>query len=198
MSKGLIWFLAGMIVIHAGCNVVKTKTTVVKHPEESFGRFQLIEVLDFEGDGPDPPWPALPKVSKTVRRNIADAIAEQLMEAKLFVTVARKNVDSNQSVLRLTGQVLQYDSGRQAKVAPFSHPEPRHFRVNVKFIEKASGKALAKANIEGRIKEAGPAGGAAKAGLLGAVVGAAELGSGIRETHRDIARQIVQFIKESF
>ncbi len=198
MRKGLIWFLGGVMAIHTGCNVVPTKTTVVQQPEGSFGRYQIVEVLDFEGDGPDPPWPALPQVSKTVRRNIADAKAQELKESKLFAQVNRESADSTESVLRVTGQVFQYDPGRPAKISPFSRPEPRHFKVRVKFIEKASGIEVAEAIIEGKIKATGPAAGAARAGLLGMAVGAAELDNDITETHRDIAREIVQFIRASF
>ena len=179
MRKGLLWFLGGVMAIHTGCTAVPTRTTVVKQPEVSFGRYQVLEIPDLEGIGPDPPWPALPIVPKAVRKEIADTVAKQLKESKLFAEVNRESRGPAESVLLLKGQVLKYSPGSRTGRYMGHKGAQGSIIVSVKFIETTSGRELAEANFKGVIT-GGPFG-----------------GSGT-EIHSQIAQEIVQFIRANF
>ena len=182
MRKRLFWFLLGVMAVLTGCNPCYTPTAgdtkVVKQSEVSLGGYQVVKVPDLEGSGPEPQWPDPPRVPKSVRRGIADAVAQELKEAKLFARVERESGGSAESVLLVKGRVLKYSPGSRAK-RYMGHGGEGSIIVNVKFVEKASGRELAEANFKG-------------------VVGVGFFGGSITGIYTEIAQEIVQFIKASF
>jgi len=177
MRKGLLWFLVSVVASLTGCET--GSTSVVKQSEVSFGRYQVLEIPDLEGIGPDRPWPALPTVPTAVRKEIADTIAKQLKESKLFAEVNRGSSGPAESVLLLKGRVLKYSPGSRVKRYVDPGSGGASIIVSVKFIETTSGRELAEANFKGVMT----------GGLFG--------GSG-SETHSQIAQEIVQFIRANF
>ena len=177
IGRGPVCLLVSVIALVIGCET--GSTSIVKQSKVSFGRYQVLEIPDFEGIGPEPIWPALPIVSKAVRKEIADTVAEQLRESKLFAEVSRENRGAAESVLLMKGQFLKYNPGsRTARYMGQGESGKTSIIVNVTFIETTTGRELAEVNVKGEIT----------GGLFG--------GSGT-ETHNQISQEIVQFIRDS-
>jgi hypothetical protein len=146
---------------------------VTKAPEVSFGKYKGVCVPDLAGSG------QVPGEAKT---NISDLVARGLTEQKLFARVDRADREAPDPVLLVKGQVIQYNPGSRGKryvAGPLLGSGKGSVIVNVKFVEKQSGRELAECSFEGEIK--------------GGV-----FGGGIDETYREVANEIVQFIKSNF
>jgi len=187
MWKRRLFLLIGVMAILTGCTA--GSTSVVKQSEVNLRGYQVAEVPDLEGIGPDPEWPAPPIVPRVVRRDLAETLVQELKDSQVFAEVRRETEDSIQSVLLIKGRVVHYSPGSRAerhlghKVEDRSlfHPVDEeagegNIIVNVKFIEKATGKELAEAKFEG-------------------VIESGFFGGSMTGIYSEIAQEIVKFLK---
>lgn len=171
MKEKLCWFMVFMVVIVGGCATGYTR--IEQAPEIPFGEYQAIQVPDLKGSR---------QVPHELKTNIPAKIAKKLKEQKLFDKVVRNESMTGGSVLVCDGRIVQYDPGSRGMrwvAGPLLGTGKGSLIINMKFVDKASGKALAESNFEGEI------------------VGGF-LGGGFEDTYKEVAKQITQFIRSNF
>lgn len=148
-------------------------TRIGKAPEAPLRNYKILEIPDLAGGQ------QIPGEVKTV---IPNRIAEELGKENLFAKVERGSVGLDDSIVLVTGRVVQYNPGNRGMrylTGPIWGVGRGSVIVNVRFVEKGSGKELADSNFEGEIK----------GGFFG---------GGIDETYEKIAEEIIQFIKSNY
>ena len=161
--------LAGLMMLASGCAAGYTR--VSKMPEASFGAFHVALVPDVAGSS---------QVPDEAKKGIADKIAEELADQKIFKEVLREDKDTaGAPAVLIKSQVLQFNPGSRAMryvAGPFFGAGKGSVIINVKFIEKATGREIAESSFEGEIR--------------GGV-----FGGGFDDTYNKVATEVVQFIK---
>ena len=148
-------------------------TRVAKAPDTPLRNYKILQVPDLIGSD---------HVPEEVKKEISNKVVQELQKDNLFASIERSSKGTGKSVLILSGRVVQYSPGNRGMrylTGPLWGVGKGSIIVNVKFIEKSSGKELAVSSFEGEIK----------GGLFG---------GGIDETHEKIAEEIVQFIKSNY
>ncbi len=171
MARKAAWFLICALPLLASCAIGYTRVT--KAPDAPLRSYKTIEIPDFIGSD---------QIPAEVRTYIPSQVAEELGREKLFAKVERGDAGKDDSIVFLAGRVVQYNPGSRGMrylTGPLWGVGKGSIIVNVKFVEKKSGKELADSNFEGEIK----------GGLFG---------GGIDETYTKIAEEIVQFIKSNY
>jgi hypothetical protein len=155
----------------AACAIGYTRIT--KAPEGPFRSYKNLEIPDLAGSD---------QIPAEVKNLIPDMVAEELTKENLFANVNRGNGAKEEPAILLNGRVVQYNPGNRAMrylTGPLWGVGKGSIIVNVKFVEKGSGKELADSNFEGELK----------GGIFG---------GGINETYSKIAEEIVHFIKSNY
>jgi hypothetical protein len=171
MKKKILWTLLIVMLMAAGCAIGYTRIT--KAPEAPLRSYRFLQIPDLI---------ASDQVPEEVKKAIPDKVAEELGKEKLFTGIERGSTGKEDSVVSLNGRVIQYNPGSRGMrylTGPLWGAGKGSVIVNVKFVEKSSGKELADSNFEGEIK----------GGFFG---------GGIDETHEKIAEEIIQFIKSNY
>ena len=148
-------------------------TRVTKAPETPLKSYKILEIPDLIGGD---------QVPMEVKNTIPSIVAEELAKETLFAKIDRSDDGSKESVVLLSGRVVQYNPGNRGMrylTGPLWGVGKGSIIVNVKFVDKDTGKELADSSFEGEIK----------GGIFG---------GGIDETYSKIAEEIVQFIKTNY
>jgi hypothetical protein len=164
------WYvlMLGVLVAVSGCAAGYTR--VSKMPEAKFRQFQAAVVPDLAGSD---------QVPEEAKKGISEKITKELLEEKVFAEVLREEDGNQTSGLLIKGQVVQYNPGSRAMrylAGPFLGAGKGSIIVNIKFIDKASGREIAESSFEGEIR--------------GGV-----FGGGFDDTYNKVATEVVQFIK---
>lgn len=160
-----------MMPIIAGCAIGYTR--VAKAPDAPLRNYTILGIPDLAGGE---------QVPAEVKNSIPNKVAEELVKEKLFAKIERGTGGLEESIVLVNGRVVQYNPGSRGMrylTGPLWGVGRGSIIVNVKFIEKVSGKELADSSFEGEIK----------GGIFG---------GGIDETYDKIAEEIVQFIKTNY
>ena len=171
MKNEKLWVLLTAISLIAGCAIGYTRIT--KAPEVPLRNYKVVQIPDLTGSD---------QVPDETKKGIPDKIAEGLGKEKLFAGVQRGTGGKDDSIVILNGRVVQYNPGSRGMrylTGPLWGVGKGTVIVNVKLVEKSSGRELADSNFEGEIK----------GGFFG---------GGIDETHEIIADEIIQFIKSNY
>jgi len=171
MRNKIIWVLLGAMPMIGACAVGYTRVT--KAPEAPLRNYKVMEIPDLQGSD---------QVPAEMKKVISDQIAEELRKEKLFARIDRSSATGDESVVLLSGRVVQYNPGSRGMrylTGPLWGVGRGSIIVNVKFVEKQSGKELADSSFEGEIR----------GGIFG---------GGIDETYDKIAEEIVQFVKSNY
>lgn len=167
----MLWFLLIAMPMIAACAMGYTRVT--KAPDIPLKSYKVLQVPDLAGSD---------QVPEEVKKEISNKVVEELQKENLFAGIERSDTGTSESVVLLSGRVVQYSPGNRGMrylTGPLWGVGKGSIIVNVKFIEKATGKELADSSFEGEIK----------GGIFG---------GGINETYAKIAEEIVQFIKSNY
>jgi hypothetical protein len=171
MKNKILWLLICTMPMVAACAIGYTR--VAKAPDAPLRNYKIIEIPDLAGSD---------QIPAEVKNSIPNQVAEELGKEKLFAKVERSDAGKGESIVLLSGRVIQYNPGSRGMrylTGPLWGVGKGSIIVNVKFIEKDSRKELADSSFEGEIK----------GGLFG---------GGIDETYKTIADEIVHFIKSNY
>lgn len=170
MKNKALWLLICTMPFVAACAIGYTR--VAKAPDAPLRNYKILEIPDLTGSD---------HIPAEVKNSIPNLVAEELGKEKLFARIERSDSGKGESIILLSGRVVQYNPGSRGMrylTGPLWGVGKGSIIVNVKFIEKDSRKELADSSFEGEIK--------------GGV-----FGGGIDETYKTIAEEIVQFIKSN-
>jgi hypothetical protein len=171
MKHKSLWLLITIMPTIVSCAIGYTR--VAKAPDDPLRNYKIVGIPDLVGGH---------QIPGEVKSSIPNKVAEELEKEKLFARVERGTGGSEESIVLLNGRVVQYNPGNRGMrylTGPLWGVGRGSVIVNIKVIEKGSGKELADSSFEGEIK--------------GGV-----FGGGIDETYDKIAEEIVQFIKANY
>ena len=171
MKNKSLWLLVTTMPIIAACAIGYTR--IGKAPDAPLKNYKILALPDLAGGD---------QIPEEVKSSIPNKVAEGLANEKLFAKIERGTGGKDESVVLLSGRVVQYNPGSRGMrylTGPLWGVGKGSIIVNVKFIEKVSGKELADSSFEGEIK----------GGFFG---------GGIDETYEKIAEEIVHFIKSNY
>ena len=171
MKTRSLWMFMVLAPIIAGCAIGYTR--IAKAPDGPLRNYKTLQIPDLAGND---------QIPQEVRTEISNKVAEELRKQKLFSEIDRGSSSGTESVIVMNGRVIQYNPGNRGMrylTGPLWGVGKGSIIVNVKFVDKGSGKELADSNFEGEIK----------GGFFG---------GGIDETHDKIAEEIVQFIRSNY
>lgn len=146
IQLGLILFF----IVLPGCSA--TKTVFYKPPVNKIGKYQIIEIPDFNKT--DKEWVPYDSGSQ-----IPDMVAERLRAGSHFSEIRRSgsSVASEEKVLLVEGTVTGYNPG--CKLCEWyiriNDKGKSSVSVRVQLVDKATGDVIADASIEGRAKKPG-------------------------------------------
>ena len=117
-----------------------------KAPDAPLRNYKIIEIPDLTGSD---------QIPAEVKISISTHVAEELGKEKLFAKIERSDTGKGESIVLLSGRVVQYNPGSRGMrylTGPLWGVGKGSIIVNVKFIEKDSRKELAESSFEGEIK----------------------------------------------
>ena len=143
------------------------RTIETKRPETRLARYTILEVPGFRT--------SLTGVPSDVLWRIPNRVVTILRDEWVFPGVTRSSVDQEESVLVLEGTVVSYstESGFRKLIGDGL------IGVHVRLFDKANGRVVAEATVEGTVK----------AGIFG---------GGMDTAYRHVAREIVDFIRSYY
>jgi hypothetical protein len=171
MRNKILWLLLIAMPMIAACAVGYTRVT--KAPDTPLRKYKILEVPDLTGSD---------QIPEELKKDVPNMVVQELQRENLFARIERSSTGTGDSVVLLSGRVVHYNPGSRGMrylTGPIWGVGKGSIIVNVKFVDKVSGKELGDSNFEGEIK----------GGIFG---------GGIDETHYKIAEEIVQFIKSNY
>jgi hypothetical protein len=165
------WVLVLTMPLMIGCAIGYTR--IGKAPEAPLRNYKGVAIPDLSGSD---------QIPGEVKSLIPDIVAEELGRQNLFAAVDRGVSAKEEPAILLSGRVVHYNPGNRAMrylTGPLWGVGRGNIIVNVKFVDKASGKEIADSIFEGELK----------GGIFG---------GGINETYSKIAEEIVQFVKSNY
>ena len=100
MKNKALWFLLCTMSMIAACAIGNTR--VAKAPDAPLRNYKIIEIPDLTGSD---------QIPAEVKISISTQVAEELGKEKLFAKIERSDTGKGESIVLLSGRVVQYNPG---------------------------------------------------------------------------------------
>ncbi len=163
LCYSLGFLLVFLLILSCGTR----RTIETKRPETRFARYTILEVPGFKTP--------IRGVPSDVLWRIPDRVVKILRDEWVFPGVTRSPLEQEESVLVLEGTVVSYNPGSGfEKVAGQGL-----IGVHIRLFDKANGRVIAEATVEGTVE----------AGIFGGGMGTA---------YKEVAKEIADFIRSYY